>query len=158
VAGRKSKYTEENIAKLVELLEQGNTDIDSCSLVGISQETFYTWIKDKPEFSERVTHARSKARRAAVASWRQGMLPTTVTEDIIDTFSETRINPKTGETYTYTRTTKRKKVVNQPADWRAAEAYLKRRDPDNWSEKIKNEHSGEGGSAILLKVVYDDNS
>ena len=136
--GRKGKFTIELVNTIVALLEGGNSDGDTCALVGISQETFYAWARTKPDFAEAVGHARSKARRAAVAAWRQGMLPTTTVADATETFSETRINARTGEPYTYTRTKVTKTVTNHPADWRAAAEYLKRRDPFNWSEVVRN--------------------
>jgi transposase len=36
-------------------------------------------------------------------------------------------------------------------DWRAAEAYLKRRDRANWGDQVAVEHSGD----VTIKVVYD---
>lgn len=136
-AGARGKFTLERVNQIVALLEQGNSDADTCALVGISKQTFYEWQRTKADFGETVQHAKAQAHRAAVAAWRQGMLPTTTTSDSTETFAETRINPKDGKTYTYTRTKVIKQATNHPADWRAAAEYLKRRDPLNWSEMIR---------------------
>lgn len=153
MAGRKSKYTDALVADIVALLEKGNTDGDTCGLVGISKETFYQWIKAKPEFADRVSHARSVARDLAVATWRSGMEPSTQTIETEETFSETRLDRK-GKPYQYTRTVSKRQVINHPPDWKAAEAYLKRRDPLNWSEHQTADITS-GGEPIQLNVVYE---
>lgn len=150
---RKTKYTPDTVAQIVQLLERGNTDTDTCALAGVHVDTFYTWLKAKPEFSELVAQARGRARQAAVAAWRQGMLPTTETIDTTEQFTETRID-KNGKPYTYTRTVNKKQIINHPADWRAAEAYLKRRDPLNWSEHQTTDVTS-GGEPIKLNVIYE---
>jgi len=38
-------------------------------------------------------------------------------------------------------------------DWRAAQAYLRMRDPENWIER--QEVTGKDGGEITIKVVYD---
>lgn len=75
-AGRRGKFAEvEN--ELLAHLRVGHTDKDACILAGINTDTLYTWLKDKPEFSEAVKKARMVAkdqcvkiiRRAALKSW-----------------------------------------------------------------------------------------
>jgi AcrR family transcriptional regulator len=130
---RKSKYTPELVSQIVQLLEDGNTDTDTCSLVGISKETFYNWLQDKAEFIDAVSRARGIARQRAVDAWRQAMDESSTKSAKTVVFTETRLN-KNGEPYTYTRTTTEKQVTENAPDWRAAESYLKRRDPANWAE------------------------
>ena len=70
---RKTKYTPALVKQLLELLRKGNSDADSCARVGISTETFYQWIKNKPEFSDSVAYARTATRLLAVkAPWKAG--------------------------------------------------------------------------------------
>lgn len=57
------KYSPEMTQRICELLQAGNTQKTSAIASGISEETFYTWMKEKPEFSESV----KKAEEAAVA-------------------------------------------------------------------------------------------
>lgn len=40
-------------------------------------------------------------------------------------------------------------------DWRAAETFLKRRDPENWGDKQQVEH---GGEVRLIKVTVNDDA
>ena len=58
MAGRKSKYTPELVDKLIQAISLGATDGDACAYAGISEQTFYHWQNQKPEFKDRVTRAR----------------------------------------------------------------------------------------------------
>lgn len=135
MAGRKGKYNQGLVEALLDLLRKGNTDADACARVGISAQTFHVWQRDKPEFHEMVTRARVETRELAVKTLRSAMEPfdqQTITQE---TFTETRLNRR-GEPYQYTRTKKTAAITKLAADWRAALEYLKRRDPDNWSEHL----------------------
>ena len=71
------KYTPELVSELIKYIEAGNYQKTACEAVGISEETFYTWMKEKPEFSESIKKAESKAiarnvmiiQKAAQTSW-----------------------------------------------------------------------------------------
>lgn len=52
--GRKTKYTPETVAKIVQAIKTGATYQLACQYAGISHETFAQWMKHKPEFSEAV--------------------------------------------------------------------------------------------------------
>lgn len=140
---RKSKYSAALVKQIVGLLEDGNTDADTCALAGIGHDTFYSWLNAKPEFSEAVSHARGVARQRAVDAYRAGMQSNQETVTADETFSETRID-KDGKPYTYTRKTIKRQLVDKGPDWRAAESYLKRRDPEHWAEtfviKVNADH------------------
>lgn len=43
-----------------------------------------------------------------------------------------------------------------PHDWKAAMTYLERRHPERWGRRERHEHTGEGGGAVEIKVVYAD--
>lgn len=143
-AGRKTKYTPKTVERILQLLRDGNTDTDTCALSGVAQPTFYMWLKQKVEFSEAVARARSEARELAVKAWKSAFEPQDVATIAENSITETRLK-RDGTPYDYKKTTRSKQIVKQPADWRAAESYLKRRDPDNWAEqliiKVKPEQS-----------------
>jgi len=54
------KYSKEIIEEISGYLEEGANAKDACDLAGISEETFYAWKKEKPEFSESVTKGKLK--------------------------------------------------------------------------------------------------
>lgn len=60
MAGANGKYSEELVHALEEAIESGMSNIRACDLVGITENTFYTWIKEKDEFSKRIKEARSR--------------------------------------------------------------------------------------------------
>ena len=51
------KYGKEITNKLCRHLKKGSSIKSACALVGISQETFYKWRKEKAEFSETIKRA-----------------------------------------------------------------------------------------------------
>ena len=55
------KYSEEIIKVIEGAINRGVSIKKTCDLVGITQETFYQWMKDpeKTEFSDRIKKARS---------------------------------------------------------------------------------------------------
>ena len=60
--GRRSLYTPALVKRICALLEKGNTIVATCDHVGISEATFHQWCDDRPEFLERTSRARGKAR------------------------------------------------------------------------------------------------
>jgi len=63
--GRPSKYTEKTVKALEAIHKLAITDAVACSHVRITRETYYSWLKTKPEFSDRMTKAKNYARIAA---------------------------------------------------------------------------------------------
>lgn len=58
---RPTKYTPETVAKIVEAIKIGATYELAAGYAGISYETFNTWMKAKPQFSEQVKKAEGVA-------------------------------------------------------------------------------------------------
>jgi hypothetical protein len=57
----KSKRTPENRDRILMLLRAGNYQKEAFTAAGISADTFYSWMKEDPEFSEAVQKAESEA-------------------------------------------------------------------------------------------------
>lgn len=55
--GRPSKYRPEMVTELVELMQKGRTNIHICAKWGVSEDTFYRWLKEKPELKEAFDNA-----------------------------------------------------------------------------------------------------
>lgn len=58
----------EIVNKICELLENGASQKDAARLAGVSEDTFYEWLKSKPEFSESV--------RLGVATYKHKLITT----------------------------------------------------------------------------------
>lgn len=140
MAGRKSKYTPEVVKIITDALSGGATIKDAIARAGISYDAYYDWYNAKGEFCEAVTRAQSNARLAATLAIRnavQGAEQTSVTNDSV---TETRLRKgANGEQvpYEYTKTQRSTTVTKYPPDWRAGVEYLKRRDPEHWSERLQ---------------------
>lgn len=127
-------------------LERGLTDEMACAEVGIHPDTFYEYIKTISDFSDMVTRAKSAALSKAVQAFASGLERTKTVSVKTTEFKETRIRrskDKDGNVievpYTYSKVTENKEIAEAPPDWRAGEAWLKRRDAKNWSEKLQIE-------------------
>jgi hypothetical protein len=146
--------------RICDLLKIGVPIADVCGQVGITDRSYYSWCargeteknrlaqnsNARPrqretkyvQFLQATTRARAEARVTAVETLRGGMEPQVTKTRTIDVFSETRLNKK-GEPYEYIKKTQREVTTTAPGDWRAAVEYLKRRDSDRWSDKVKIE-------------------
>jgi hypothetical protein len=117
-------------------LERGLTVAMTCAECGIGQDTFYRYMKSNQDFQEAVTRAQQTAHIKAVEVFRSGLESQKENHVEINEFSETRLDRKTNKPYTYVKKTTTKKVIEHPADPRIAVEWLKRRDSQNWSEKL----------------------
>ena len=58
-----AKYTKALVNEICDELATGKHSIaDTCKKVGITKETFYQWIKNKPDFSDQIKDAENKRR------------------------------------------------------------------------------------------------
>jgi hypothetical protein len=59
--GRPTKYTEQNVNRILDALRGGNTRRASCAAGNISQDTFANWLRDHSAFSDAVEKAEGEA-------------------------------------------------------------------------------------------------
>lgn len=93
--GRKSLYTPELVSKIIQEIKKTGSSACAIEVAGISHDTFYAWIKKKPEFSEKVKLAKmaysrylpdtlhEKAREKMVDVLENGYINRTTTKTII---------------------------------------------------------------------------
>ncbi len=115
------KQSPEAIRKLEEAFALDATIDEACFYADISPDTYYRWIKERPELSERFAALRNKPVLAA----RQTVL----------------------------------KAI-QGGDQDIALKYLERKRSDEFSPKVKQEHSGEvkgGGFQIIITQKKNEN-
>ena len=60
------KYRPDVIDKLLQHIRSGMNREDSCILAGIGRDTFYTWLREKPEFSDKVLSAEKECKQRNV--------------------------------------------------------------------------------------------
>lgn len=62
----RSKRTPEVRKCLLDSLAQGMYDVDACAMARVSDEFFYTWIRDDEDFAAAVREARQQAKGACI--------------------------------------------------------------------------------------------
>lgn len=71
---RKSMYSPEMHKSIVDALSTGVSIHDVCAYVGISQETYFAWCRQKAQFLQDTTRARVSGRIGAAAVVRKSAL------------------------------------------------------------------------------------
>jgi hypothetical protein len=156
IVGRRSKLNDDIQVQLVKLISIGVTIETACANVGITDRTFYNWYRKGEaatrgkyfQFFQVITRARSQAHIAAVGAVATGLQKSQTTTETTETTTETRLRTvkhynEAGKLsaaedmpYEYTKTVRKRSLTVAPPDWRAGIEFLKRRDSDNWSDKV----------------------
>lgn len=130
MAGRPSKLTPETQKTICKAIENGATYKDAAAVAGVHYASFSLWMKTGQEATRKNKYSRFF--------------------DAVE-HSKAKCFARMAE------------VIKQAADggdWRAAETYLKRRDPDNWGDKQNIDHTSGGkeikGYAIVNPDDWDD--
>jgi hypothetical protein len=125
--GRPSIYGPIVTGKLIGAFQLGLSVSTACDIAGIDPDTMYDWMKKYPEFSEKITAARTYGK----------VLAAQTVQDVLQDVTRGKVDPKTGkmEKQKYSETTR---VTT--ARW--------------WLEKTEKEVFG-SQSTIAAKVESD---
>lgn len=159
---RPSKYEPERVNTICEAISRGATNEAAAARGGIALDTFYEWLKSKPEFSERVKEARKDFE-----NWEL--------EGILKDAKKSLKTLICGEKYTETRTEYeqdpknpnepriRKQIITEkviPPSPTAVIFALVNRDPDHWKNRSTQELMGkiqtDDEISVSLASVPDD--
>ncbi len=148
--GAKSKdwlfveYREE----ILTMAKTGNTNKDICETLDISEDTFYTYCKKHPEFSETIKRAKVKADTKIVNALYKRAEGYEVVEEQIE-----YAPAATGkEKKTKVKSVKRiKKHI--PGDVAAQFIWLKNRKSDEWKDKQETEITQDKPLDIKIRYV-----
>lgn len=152
-----SKYSPEIVSQICELIEKDSyTDKEICQNVGISQETFITWKRDKPEFSESIKKAEQVYLKMIATEARKSLIKkiqgytvqekrTVYASQVIEGQSKPKIKEQTITDKHY-----------QP-DTVAIIFALCNQDSDNFKNKQSTEFTGAGGKDLIPpQVIFQD--
>lgn len=147
--GRKSKLDKQMISDIATAVAKGMTYKDACTSVGITEGTYYNWMKKAEkaksgiyfEFLQAVHEAKNKAKNVLVQNLHAlaaGGIK--VTEKKVE-------RDAAGNIVSVTKT----KKVTLP-DRAASLAILSRRYPEEWSETTKHELNGKLDGAPIVNI------
>lgn len=156
------------LGRIDELLGIGCSIEVTCDQVAIDRQTFYNWkgrslhlreLADRHPFAlatekdilylvffDVIRQAQSRAHVLATQAFQSGLVDYRYLESEAYTYTETRLRKgKDGEEIPYTYQELRFRDVERVIrrEWRAGEAFLKRRDPATWNPPTKIEFTWE---------------
>jgi len=149
-----AKYSKKLVDRIFELMSSDTYTIaEVCQMVGISEETFHAWKRNKPEFSESIKKAEEARMRYFVAEAKKSLIKK-IQGYTVQEKHTTYVNVKeTGEDGKAKDKPKIKeqKVVDkhfQP-DTAAIIFTLSNGDPENWKNRQNNEVTGKDGKPLI---------
>lgn len=146
--------------KVLANLEQGMTNKDAAEKAGISEDTFYTWVAEKPEFSEMVHRAREVGEKKSIAKVEQSLLDLALGfeyEEVATEYESKPVQDENGkEQYvpTIKKQKRTKKRVVQSIE--AIRFYLSNKCPEVWKNRTDgNINLGDVLNGLKVTHVYD---
>ena len=138
---------------IISYIREGDSNILACKKVGISKETFYTWINDKPDFSDSLKKARKEFRETIVQALEQSLWKRAAGYEIEESKNEYRTLKDGGEVLV-----KSSKITKHfPPDTGALIFALTNLDPENWKNRQDNRLSVDDGiSGFKISVVHKE--
>jgi hypothetical protein len=138
---------------IISYIREGDSNILACKKVGISKETFYTWINDKPDFSDSLKKARKEFRETIVQTLEQSLWKRAAGYEVEEVKNEYR-TLKDGSKVLV----KSSKITKHfPPDTGALIFALTNLDPENWKNRQDNRLSvDESVGGFKISVVHKE--
>lgn len=154
MAGRKSKLNEAMIQKLVELVQVGNYVDVACAAVGITEASYYGWLRIARAIEERIDALPEDADDAEVQALMDSL--TDHERNCLAFLAAMRKANAEAEAYAVTIVRK-----HMPDAWQAAMTFLERRYPGRWKRRdettVKSPFDpAPQGATIDEQAVLDD--
>lgn len=138
---------------IISYIREGDSNILACKKVGISKETFYTWINDKPDFSDSLKKARKEFRETILKKLEQSLWKRAAGYEVEEVKNEYRTLRDGGEVLV--KSSKTTKYF--PPDTGALIFALTNLDPENWKNRQDNRLSVDDGiSGFKISVVHKE--
>ena len=151
-----AKY-QEAAPKILSALEQGHTNKEAATIAGVNTDTFYTWMKEKPDFSDAVQRAKEAGRLNSIQDVETALLNLAkgMEWEDVRTEYEGKLNPVTG---TYEPVIKKQVRVKKriPANTEAIKFYLSNKAPEQWKNRIEQNTTGNLETELKITHVAKD--
>ena len=153
MAGAKGKYAEK-APEILKYISQGYSNKDAAEKAGISQETFYTWLETKSEFSELFKKAKKQGDKVRINSVESALLDIArgFEYEEVKTEYESQLNPATGKyepTIKKQVRTKKRVVPNSEA----IKFFLTNKAPEEWKNRIEQNNTGDLVTDLRIEHV-----
>ena len=153
MAGAKGKYAEK-APEILKYISQGYSNKDAAEKAGISQETFYTWLETKSEFSESFKEAKKQGDKVRINSVESALLDIArgFEYEEVKTEYESQLNPATGKyepTIKKQVRTKKRVVPNSEA----IKFFLTNKAPEEWKNRIEQNNTGDLVTDLRIEHV-----
>ena len=142
--------------KILAALEQGHTNKEAAQIAGVNEDTFYSWMKEKPEFPEAVQRAKEAGRLNSIRDVESALLNLAKGAEWEDVRTEyaSELNPQTGK---YEPVIKKQVRVKKrvPANTEAIKFYLTNKAPEQWKNRIEQNNTGNLATNLRIKMVSE---
>ena len=145
---------------ILNALEDGCTNKEAAERAGINEDTLYTWLKEKPDFSEMAKRARKDGEANAIHRVENSLLELAMGFEYeeVATEYESRPNPDPEAKDKYIPVIKKqkrtKKRIVQSVE--AIRFYLSNKCPEEWKNRTDgNINLGDIMSGLKITHVYD---
>lgn len=132
--GRPSKFDEALTEKIIGLAKEGKTDAEIAELIGVTERTFYLWKRSKPEFFQALKEGKSVADDLVVtALFRRAVGYSHKESKVVSTEGGAEVVEV---------------IKHYPPDPVSAIYWLNNRQPEQWRNAHRLEHTGKNGGPI----------
>ena len=148
-----AKYAEV-APKILNFLEQGMSNRDAVEKAGLTEETFYKWLREKTEFSEAVHKAKEIGDQRAINEVERSLLDLAkgFEYEEVRTEYESRLNEKTGKYEpTIKKQVRTKKQVIPSTE--AIKFYLTNKAPEEWKNRLEQNNTGTLATDLRVNFV-----
>jgi hypothetical protein len=150
---RPTKYNKKIVNQICSLIKKDSYTIaEICSLSGIHIDTFYSWQRNKPQFSEAIKKAREEYDQYIAVEAQKSLIKLLQGYDY-DEKKTVYLKDKEGKPTIKEQTTTKKHV--QPSV-PAIIFTLTNKDPDNWKNRQNTELTGKDGKDLFAKLTDEE--
>ena len=154
-----AKYNKKIVDCICELIATDSyTVAEICKTVRISKETYYTWLKGKPDFSDSIKKAEDQFNDLVVVEAKRSLIKLVKGYTVQEKKTVTTDTGKKDEAGKPIVKIKEHSVVDKHYQPNTAAVIftLTNRDPDNWKNKQEQKLSGEIGIKSNLENLSDE--
>lgn len=148
-----AKYSKKIVKKIIDLISKDSYTIaEICSYSGIHHDTYYEWLKNKPEFAEAVTRARERFDEIIVKEAKES-LRKLVNGYEVDEKKTVYVDDKQGKPKIKEQVTIKKHIQPNP---HLVQFVLTNKTAGEYKNYQTNELTGVGGKELFAQLSDEE--